>query len=1040
MMCLRNAGGHSRDATDVRPAGTAHDVRLLLMRFIPANNVGTQEEDVMLRTRYWTSRLILSAMGVMIASPCLTAATAAEKVAIKPGQICLRILLGVRDKEPTRWDGSIDAGSGRVVQIAPWRKGKNDVAEGNAWKVATEPAPRFVSSQAKKKAFPPNENGVVVVLEGVGESSQIQVTTEQGKFSFRISEVLLGKPLNRLGGRAEVARLPVSYQLTAEATEEDFPAAAVSPDGSVWVSYVAFTHSEDFAKPPRFRDSMPTDEELAKWDQPTGGDRVWAMRLANNEWSAPIAVTPGKQDIYKSAIAIDGKGRPWVFWSEQVDGNFDLYGSTYDGANFGKPLRMTRHPDPDINPVAATDAEGRVWLAWQGFRETNSNIYAVCQAGDTFSKELTVADSPANDWMPAIAASKRGGVAIAWDTYENGNYDVFMRVASSDGSLGQRLAVAETAAQEVRPALSFDGKDRLWVAFEQGPEDWGKDFGALVRDKGNPLYGGGPRFVVVKCFEGDRPLAPAGRLESVLGAMPKGKAERGREKGEERSFVAGEPLSLPRLAVDADGRVWLSYRSKNPLFWSGVGTTWFSYLTFYEGDQWSEPIFVENSDAILDNRPAFVAMPDGRMLLVGSCDQRKKVGGYRGADNQETPQGDKAEPVNFDIFVSFWQPPTPDAQAPKLTANESPVGVVTVSNEASTVARCREYRVDLRGTPLQLMRGEFHRHTEYSSDGGGDGSLMDMYRYGLDAVSMDWIGNGDHDNNGGREYPWWITQKTVDAYTVGKRFVPLYSYERSVTYPDGHRNPIFAKRGVHTLPRFGKPGRGDAPDQPEHTPDTLMLYRYLAMHDGICASHTSATNMGTDWRDNDPKVEPVVEIYQGCRQNYEEPGAPRAPSADDAIGGFRPMGFVWRALEKGYRLGFQASSDHVSTHISYCNIWTEAPTREAMHAAMKQRHCYGATDSIIADVRCGDYMMGDEFTLNTPPTLRIKLIGTGPFKQVDIVKDNTYVYTTRPGKQEVAFEWTDKAPKSGLSYYYVRGEQEDGEIVWVSPMWIQYRP
>ena len=51
-----------------------------------------------------------------------------------------------------------------------------------------------------------------------------------------------------------------------------------------------------------------------------------------------------------------------------------------------------------------------------------------------------------------------------------------------------------------------------------------------------------------------------------------------------------------------------------------------------------------------------------------------------------------------------------------------------------------------------------------------------------------------------------------------------------------------------------------------------MLYAYLKQFDGIVGSHTSATSMGTDWRDNDPKVEPVVEIYQGDRQNYEMPG------------------------------------------------------------------------------------------------------------------------------------------------------------------------
>ena len=35
--------------------------------------------------------------------------------------------------------------------------------------------------------------------------------------------------------------------------------------------------------------------------------------------------------------------------------------------------------------------------------------------------------------------------------------------------------------------------------------------------------------------------------------------------------------------------------------------------------------------------------------------------------------------------------------------------------------------------------------------------------------------------------------------------------------------------------------------------------------------------------------------------------------------------------------------------------------------------------------------------------------------------------------------WRDATPVRGKqSHYYVRGEQEDGEIVWVSPMWITY--
>ena len=100
--------------------------------------------------------------------------------------------------------------------------------------------------------------------------------------------------------------------------------------------------------------------------------------------------------------------------------------------------------------------------------------------------------------------------------------------------------------------------------------------------------------------------------------------------------------------------------------------------------------------------------------------------------------------------------------------------------------------------------------------------------------------------------------------------------------------------------------------------DTAMLYDYLKEHNGICASHTSATGMGTDWRDINPQLEPFVEIYQGHRQSYEYLGAPRsARRPGESIGGWQPLGFIWNALAMQYRIGFEASSDHISTHISY---------------------------------------------------------------------------------------------------------------------------
>jgi hypothetical protein len=185
----------------------------------------------------------------------------------------------------------------------------------------------------------------------------------------------------------------------------------------------------------------------------------------------------------------------------------------------------------------------------------------------------------------------------------------------------------------------------------------------------------------------------------------------------------------------------------------------------------------------------------------------------------------------------------------------------------------------------------------------------------------------------------------------------------------------------------------------------------------------------------------VVENYQGDRQNYEMPDAPRSNSEKDSIGGWRPKGFVNLALEMGYKLAFEASSDHISTHLSYCNVLARDLTREGILEALQKRHVYGATDNILADVRSGVHLMGDSFSTRALPELKVKLTGTAPFAKVHIIKDNRYVYSTEPKQATVEFTWKDNAPTAGKqSYYYVRGEQTDGKIVWASPMWIVYQP
>jgi hypothetical protein len=81
------------------------------------------------------------------------------------------------------------------------------------------------------------------------------------------------------------------------------------------------------------------------------------------------------------------------------------------------------------------------------------------------------------------------------------------------------------------------------------------------------------------------------------------------------------------------------------------------------------------------------------------------------------------------------------AAAPELFAIATqpiPQPAVDVTAERAAIASMRAQRVELPAGQFQVMRGEFHRHTEISADGGADGPLIDAYRYLIDAAG--WIG------------------------------------------------------------------------------------------------------------------------------------------------------------------------------------------------------------------------------------------------------------------------------------------------------------
>ncbi len=868
------------------------------------------------------------------------------------------IRFGTDGKADTDWSGSISPAPSR---IRAWQFDSGDsLAASAAWKART--VQQRYWDTPYEKSMKGTSNRMKVTVKGVlvdydsRPPSAIRVSTAHGEFAFTAAG-------RQLDGRVEVTESPIADALTAGPDADDYPSLLEARDGTVWLAWQAYEKE---------------------------GDQIYARRFKNGSWTAAEPVAKGNGDYFKTALAQDAAGQVWVIWSAQENGNFDLYGRRWDGSKWGTIERITSAPAADVYHSAVADKAGNVHVAWMSAREGNFDIYVKSWDGKQWSADRKLSTSPANDWEPVLAAAPDGSVTVLWDTYDKGNYDVVMR--SLRGGAVQPLA--NSGAFEARPTAQYDAQGRLWVAWEEGDWNWGKDYGQGIEDNGRGLMV--RRQVRVGVLANGRLQQPAGGLAEAIPADFR------------QAFVG------PKLTLDRSGapRIAFRFRVNTPQGGGGTEsarTMWRTGTTWHDGSRWQPmtelPIGYGRIDSGIALLPAMIVWnTDGRPWPFAATRDNDLAWAKLSAVTAGAPAFAPFVPSNEDL------------------RNGHP-------NEVRDLARVRGYRAAIGGKSYRIVRGDIHRHTDISWDGNRDGSLHDAYRYALDAVGFDYLGVCDHQAGNMVPYNWWMIQKAVDLFTIPGRFAPLYSYERSLPWPNGHRNVLFAERGkpvleISNAEQRGKEGAG-------------KLYEYLKKFRGLTTSHTSATGAGTDFRDSNEELEPVVEIYQGYRRNYETPGAPRAPAKGEEPSKFE-AGYVWNAWAKGIKMGVQSSSDHVSTHISYAALYVDRIDREAILDAIRARRAYAATDNIVVDLRVAGKFMGSGAATGARPKLEARVLGTGPIEMVEVIRNNQVIYTY-PGKgsPNARFDFTDTGAPAGERYYYIRVRQKDIQLAWSSPVWVK---
>jgi hypothetical protein len=896
------------------------------------------------------------------------------------------LIFGSKDPEPAKWDGSATLSRGSIERI----RGHHFTAEAkivgkDSWTCSTHAWGAFsggMHPDERPQPQPtPNEAVGVTIEFRAPADAELRIKVPKGDFSFRPLDIPPDGGIFPLNATVEVYRTPPVSSLTDAAFENDYPSLAA--DGkNVWLAWQGYQ-----------KDS----------------EQIFLRRYTGGQWSEPLTVTEKPGDLFMTGIVAAG-GKPTVVWSAHEGDDWNLKARTWDGSAFGKIENVTTTGHNLFHRVAA-DAAGNIHVAYQSARKGRSDIWLRSKVGGKWLPEINLSDAQrdrrANDWNPAVAVDRKGTVWVAWDSYTTGSYNIYMRAVRDGKAAPELIPVTTSTRFHAHPSLAVDREDRVWVAYDEAPENWGKDVGFLLKG-GTGLYES--RTIKVAVYGGGRWMTPLS------------------QPGDVAPWGFKRYVQTPHLVADSAGRMWLFARPRTsarlPTSLWAAGGKWEVVATHYSGDRWSELQLIPESVGRNEGPLEAAADASGNVYLALVSDQRNWGGAAFGGN-----------PVNN--AVQFARLRSEQLGGLKIASRpaEPPAAGNPEPQEKQQVAGMRGIAVQNGGKTYHVYRGDMHRHTDISADGAGDGDVWDAYRYMMDAAAMDWFVLTDH-QSGGQDYTWWRTQKAVNMFHVPGFFTALYGTERSLSYPNGHRNLVFAQ-ATKLLP---------ITPQEQKSSTGPVLYPYLRENKGLASSHTSHTNMGTDWRDNDPDLEPIVEIYQGARTSAEHEGAPLSPTEKRTelhAGGYRPLGYVWNAWAKGYKLGVQASSDHVSTHLSYACVIAENSSREALMDAMRKRHTYAATSNILMDYRMTSgsetHIQGDIFESGALPELSAKIVGTGPLKKVVIVRDNQYIFSNEPEGSTFQLRFKENSLSPGEHYYYVRAEQKNGNMAWSSPIWIKYK-
>ncbi len=275
-------------------------------------------------------------------------------------------------------------------------------------------------------------------------------------------------------------------------------------------------------------------------------------------------------------VRADKEGHVHLVWMDRTPGNFEVFYSTWTGAEWSKPVNVSNSEALSLYPSIAIDPEGQVHVTWmEGEGPDEFNVLYSHLVESKWSKPKNISNMDGISQRPQIEVDSSGVVHMVWYGNQGGFFELYhSRLVTGEWSKPANTRLVEwyithNPGHSRKPAISADSKGGIhlvWVGMEDVP-------------------------------------SPYSLCQNIRHSYSNGN---GWAKPDNVSRMRDMQAKLEDPAVDAD------VRGNIHVSWEDRGPVWYSH---WDGKQWSKSGHVNDKDR-KSALPGVCASESGRVHFV----------------------------------------------------------------------------------------------------------------------------------------------------------------------------------------------------------------------------------------------------------------------------------------------------------------------------------------------------------------------------------------------------------------------------------------